>query len=188
MRTAWVLVAALTLALDARATARGTYTSDRNQRENFRPVDADEVLAKLRRLSVTSWNYKGQDAKQFHHYGALDADTIPPLAGLDRAVGLIFAAQHFQPTTCQQSPCRGDAEDPVVSVRAEWQDAQTVKQRSKRCQEVERSGIEAMQAPAAAGINQACGAADREGKSPDGCVNDIAGIAGTDDQHPWPYP
>src|SRR6266852_2513383 len=51
-----------------------TYTSDRNQKENFRPVDADEVLTKLRRLSVTSWNYKGQDAKQFRHYGPVAQD------------------------------------------------------------------------------------------------------------------
>ncbi len=51
-----------------------TYTSDRNEKENFHAVDADAVLAKLRRLSVTSWNYKGQDAKQFRHYGPVAQD------------------------------------------------------------------------------------------------------------------
>ncbi len=51
-----------------------TYTSDRNQKQNFRTVDADEVLTKLRGLSVTSWNYKGQDAKQFRHYGPVAQD------------------------------------------------------------------------------------------------------------------
>ncbi len=51
-----------------------TYTSDRNQKENFRAVDADEVLAKLRDLSVTSWNYNGQDPKQFRHYGPVAQD------------------------------------------------------------------------------------------------------------------
>src|SRR5262249_14500580 len=51
-----------------------TYTSDRNEKENFQAVDADEVLAKLRGLSVTSWNYKGQDSKQFRHYGPVAQD------------------------------------------------------------------------------------------------------------------
>jgi len=51
-----------------------TYTSDRNEKENFRAVDADEALIKLRGLAVTSWNYKGQDAKQFRHYGPVAQD------------------------------------------------------------------------------------------------------------------
>jgi hypothetical protein len=51
-----------------------TYTSDRNEKENFRPVDADAVLSKLRGLTVTSWNYKGQDSKQFRHYGPVAQD------------------------------------------------------------------------------------------------------------------
>ncbi len=51
-----------------------TYTSDRNEKENFRSVDTEAVLTKLRGLSVTSWNYKGQDAKQFRHYGPVAQD------------------------------------------------------------------------------------------------------------------
>jgi len=46
-----------------------TYTSDRNQKENFRPVDGEQVLTKIRDLSLTSWNYIGHDPKQFRHYG-----------------------------------------------------------------------------------------------------------------------
>ncbi len=46
----------------------------RSQKENFRAVDADEALIKLRGLAVTSWNYKGQDAKQFRHYGPVAQD------------------------------------------------------------------------------------------------------------------
>jgi hypothetical protein len=46
-----------------------TFTSDKNQKENFKPVDGDEVLRKIRELGVTSWNYKGQDPNQFRHYG-----------------------------------------------------------------------------------------------------------------------
>ncbi len=64
-----------------------TYTSDRNEKQNFRAVDADEVLTKLRGLSVTSWNYKGQDAKQFRHYGPMAQDFFAAF-GRD-AVGTI---------------------------------------------------------------------------------------------------
>ncbi len=51
-----------------------TYTSDRNEKEDFRAVDAAMVLTNLRGLSVTSWNYKGQDPKQFRHYGPVAQD------------------------------------------------------------------------------------------------------------------
>src|SRR5712692_6470032 len=46
-----------------------TFTSDRNQKENFQPVDGQQVLGKIRGLSLTSWNYIGHDPKQFRHYG-----------------------------------------------------------------------------------------------------------------------
>jgi len=48
-----------------------TFTSDKNQKENFRPVDGDEVLRKIRELGLSSWNYKGQDPQQFRHYGPM---------------------------------------------------------------------------------------------------------------------
>jgi trimeric autotransporter adhesin len=46
-----------------------TYTSDRNQKENFQPVDGEQVLRKILGLNLTSWNYVGHDPKQFRHYG-----------------------------------------------------------------------------------------------------------------------
>ncbi|MBI5868027.1 MAG: tail fiber domain-containing protein [candidate division Zixibacteria bacterium] len=46
-----------------------THTSDRNQKENFRSVDGDEVLGKIRGLDLSSWNYIGHDSKRFRHYG-----------------------------------------------------------------------------------------------------------------------
>ena len=48
--------------------------SDKTKKENFKAVDAQEVLQKMRGLSVTSWNYIGQDAKQFRHYGPVAQD------------------------------------------------------------------------------------------------------------------
>jgi len=46
-----------------------TFTSDKNQKENFLPVNGQEVLRKIRELNLTSWNYMGHDPKQFRHYG-----------------------------------------------------------------------------------------------------------------------
>lgn len=46
-----------------------TFTSDKNQKENFQPVDGHEVLRKIRSLNLTSWNYRNQDPHKFRHYG-----------------------------------------------------------------------------------------------------------------------
>ncbi len=46
-----------------------TWPSDKNEKENFRPVDGNEVLRKIRGLDLTSWNYIGHDPQQFRHYG-----------------------------------------------------------------------------------------------------------------------
>jgi hypothetical protein len=46
-----------------------TYTSDKNQKESFQPVNGEEVLRKLRSVNVTSWNYIGHNPQQFRHYG-----------------------------------------------------------------------------------------------------------------------
>ncbi len=51
-----------------------TSSSDRNRKENFRPVEGEEVLAKIRGLPLTSWNFIGQDAKRFRHYGPMAQD------------------------------------------------------------------------------------------------------------------
>src|SRR5262249_10942759 len=48
-----------------------TFTSDQTKKENFQPVDGEEVLLKLRRLNLTSWNYTGHDPTQFRHYGPM---------------------------------------------------------------------------------------------------------------------
>lgn len=46
-----------------------TFTSDKNQKENFQPVEGEQVLRKISGLNLTSWNYIGHDPKQFRHYG-----------------------------------------------------------------------------------------------------------------------
>jgi hypothetical protein len=51
-----------------------TFPSDRTRKENFRKVDAQAVLDKLRGMDITSWNYIGHDPKEFRHYGPMAQD------------------------------------------------------------------------------------------------------------------
>jgi len=51
-----------------------TASSDVRQKENFRPVDGEHVLGKIRGLKLTSWNFIGHDPKQFRHYGPMAQD------------------------------------------------------------------------------------------------------------------
>src|SRR5713101_7631265 len=114
-----------------------TYTSDRNKKENFQRVDADEVLTKLRGLGVTSWNYKGQDAKQFRHYGPVAQDFFAAF-GHD-AVGTIGT-----PTTITS----GDL-DGILMIAAQALEKRTVEQEKEiaalraRLEALERRGCEA---------------------------------------------
>ncbi len=96
-----------------------TYTSDRNEKENFRAVEAEAVLAKLRGLAVTSWNYKGQDAKQFRHYGPMAQDFFAAF-GHD-AVGTIGS-----PTTITS----GDL-DGILMIAAQALEKRTVEQKKE---------------------------------------------------------
>lgn len=51
-----------------------TVISDVNKKENFAPVNGEDFLQKISRINLTSWNYKGQDPKEFRHYGPMAQD------------------------------------------------------------------------------------------------------------------
>lgn len=51
-----------------------TFTSDRNSKENFLPVDGNAVLSNIRQMNLTSWNYRGNDPIRFRHYGPTAQD------------------------------------------------------------------------------------------------------------------
>jgi hypothetical protein len=51
-----------------------TSSSDKTKKENFQPVDGEEVLGKIRGFELTSWNFIGHDPKQFRHYGPMAQD------------------------------------------------------------------------------------------------------------------
>jgi trimeric autotransporter adhesin len=43
--------------------------SDKTHKENFKPVNGEEVLRKIRDFELTSWNFIGHDPEKFRHYG-----------------------------------------------------------------------------------------------------------------------
>ena len=65
-----------------------TFTSDKHHKENFEPVDAEDVLVRIGAVPVSTWNYIGHDPKQFRHYGPMAQDFFAAF-GEDRigAVG-----------------------------------------------------------------------------------------------------
>lgn len=51
-----------------------TTISDSTRKENLRQVDGTSFLQKIARMRLGSWNYKGQDARQYRHYGPMAQD------------------------------------------------------------------------------------------------------------------
>src|SRR6516165_241857 len=51
-----------------------TSSSDKTKKENFKPVDGEEVLGKIRGFELTSWNFIGHDPNEFRHYGPMAQD------------------------------------------------------------------------------------------------------------------
>src|SRR5262249_54341263 len=51
-----------------------TASSDKTRKENFKPVDGEEVLGKISGFELTSWNFIGHEPKEFRHYGPMAQD------------------------------------------------------------------------------------------------------------------
>jgi trimeric autotransporter adhesin len=51
-----------------------TASSDKTKKENFKPVDGEEVLGKIRGFELSSWNFIGHDPRKFRHYGPMAQD------------------------------------------------------------------------------------------------------------------
>ena len=48
--------------------------SDKTKKENFQPVDGEEVPGKIRGFELSSWNFIDHDPKEFRHYGPMAQD------------------------------------------------------------------------------------------------------------------
>ncbi|GAB4024659.1 tail fiber domain-containing protein [Spirosoma koreense] len=51
-----------------------TTLSDSTRKENFRKAEGASFLQKIPRMRLGSWNYKGQDARRYRHYGPMAQD------------------------------------------------------------------------------------------------------------------
>jgi hypothetical protein len=96
-----------------------TASSDRKQKENFQPVDGEEVLGKIRSMSLTSWNFIGHDPKQFRHYGPMAQDFFAAFG--DDGVGKIGT-----PTTITTTDIDG-----ILMVAAQALERRTVEQKKE---------------------------------------------------------
>ncbi|MFL6254543.1 MAG: tail fiber domain-containing protein [Pyrinomonadaceae bacterium] len=74
-------------------------TSSRTTKENFKGIDGNDVLARLRKVPVTSWNYISEGAQSRHlgpmaedFYGAFGLGTSDKAIGVQDAVGVSLAA------------------------------------------------------------------------------------------------
>ena len=63
-------------------------SSDRDLKENFTPVDGQEVLASLAEMPITTWNYTAENAS-IRHMGPTSQDFYAAF-GLDKDDGEIF--------------------------------------------------------------------------------------------------
>jgi len=65
---------ALTSGVELAAGGSGwSAVSDRNRKENFLAIDGEEILSRLRRVPVSSWNYRTQDGS-IRHMGPMAQD------------------------------------------------------------------------------------------------------------------
>ncbi|MEW6492881.1 MAG: tail fiber domain-containing protein [Cyanobacteriota bacterium] len=99
------------------------YWSDRNRKENFAPVDSQDVLAKVVNLPIEIWNYKEQNS-EIRHMGPMAQDFAAAfeLGESDRMInpidanGVAFAAiqalhQQLQERDAQLRAMRADLEN-----------------------------------------------------------------------------
>lgn len=51
-----------------------TTICDVDRKENFEPLNGEDVLQKISKINFTSWNYKQQDPQTYRHYGIMAQD------------------------------------------------------------------------------------------------------------------
>jgi trimeric autotransporter adhesin len=110
-----------------------TSSFDRNRQESFFPVDGEDVLAKIRDLTIGSWNFTGQNPGRFRHYGPAAQDffaafgrdgvgsigTPTTITSTDMDGILMIAAQALETRTLtQEQRALGQAKE-VEALRAE---------------------------------------------------------------------
>ncbi len=94
-------------------------TSDRNAKEDFRPVDAEEVLAKLARIPIQSWRFRteegatrhlGPTAQDFHAAFNLGANDTT-IGGVDADGVNMLAIQALERRTAEVAELRDEVSE-----------------------------------------------------------------------------
>ena len=91
---------------------------DKNRKENLIPLDGNMVLNKLSNILSASWNYKGQDATKFRHYGIMAQDFYNAF-GHDQ-LGRLATIQPLTPWICWVCWCQ--LSRPLELRTREWQE------------------------------------------------------------------
>lgn len=78
--------ATLGVTLNANGTSWSS-VSDSTKKENFKPVNGEEVLNKISDFKLGTWNYIGQDPAKYRHYGPMAQDFYAAF-GLD-GIGVV---------------------------------------------------------------------------------------------------
>ena len=100
-------------------------SSDRNLKENFEPVDGEELLEKIAALPVTSWNYKvesndvkhiGPVAQDFYGILGIGSDE-KTIAALDEAGVSLAAIQQLYLKSRQQGNEIDDLKDEIRELK-----------------------------------------------------------------------
>ncbi len=118
-----------------------TSSSDATKKENFRPVDGEAVLEKVRRLPLASWNFIGHDPEQLRHYGPSAQDFFAAF-GHD-GVGTIGT-----PTTITSTDMAGVLMIAVQALERRTAEYAALKARLEALERlVQESGIPAAKAP-----------------------------------------
>src|SRR5216117_1256671 len=107
--------------------------SDKAKKENFQPVDGEGALGKIRSLTLTSWNFIGQDPRQSRHYGPVAQEffaafghdgigtigTPTTITSTDMAGVLMIAVQALEERTAVLQQERERLKEAVEASKAE---------------------------------------------------------------------
>ena len=110
--------------------------SDRRKKDNFRPVDAEQLLRKVAALPITEWNYKSQPTTQRHigpmaqdfHLDGAKADTTINTLDIDGVNMAAIQALEKRTATLRQENELLRAQLRLVQAQAQTRDEQVLAQ------------------------------------------------------------
>lgn len=134
------------------AAGGGSWTSvsDRNKKENFKPINSEDILQKIGDIPITNWNYKSQASAQRHigcmaqdFYAAfhLDGESDTTINSLD-IDGINMAAIQALKVRTDELKARTDElnnavneiaslKAEVTSMKGEWNEMKTMLVKNK---------------------------------------------------------